>query len=203
MENNNEKQLVLFIKKKEHFNTTELAYKLSEKFENLKNPTTVPFNDKKPNDPLIIFNQGNIQLVINYHTVSFVYKQSDNLTGTVIEIVEFLEDYDIDFNRMGYISTYLHDNKEKNKFLENMFKKPELFKSDFNFSWYTKELIDSVFVNVWDRELTDTYNDVDYVSVFDINTPVDKEYNINSEFLSNFIKKCDKYINGKIKDNIG
>ena len=51
-----------------------------------------------------------------------------------------------------------------------------------------------VSVNVWEKEMTDIMNGVEFVSVYDINTPIDEVYNITSEFLSDFLKQCDKYI---------
>jgi hypothetical protein len=49
-------------------------------------------------------------------------------------------------------------------------------------------------VNVWEREMTDLMNGVELLSVYDINTPIDEEYNISSEFVKSFLKACDKYI---------
>ena len=66
-------------------------------------------------------------------------------------------------------------------------------------SWYKKELIDSVLVNVWEREMTDLMNGVMLLSVFDINTPIDEQYNISSEFLRDFLKKCDRYVENSDK----
>ena len=116
-----------------------------------------------------------------------------------MEIIEYFEDLDFSFARMGYISTYLHSKKERENFKENVFKDKELINSEFQLSWYSKELIDSVSVNVWEREMTDTMNNVDFVSIFDINTPIDEVYNITAEFLSDFIKKCDKFISERDK----
>ena len=72
-----------------------------------------------------------------------------------------------------------------------------MINSEFQLSWYRKELIDSVSVNVWEKDLTDTMKGIELVSIFDINTPVDEAYNINSDFLRDFIKKCDKYIENR------
>ena len=116
--------------------------------------------------------------------------------------MSFLEDEDLDFVRMGYISTFLSDEKTREKFKNNMFKDPEIMKNDFQLSWYSKEHIDSVLVNVWEKHLTDFYNKVDFVSIFDINTPLDEEYNITSSFVDNFLKKCDKFVESRLSDRL-
>ena len=47
--------------------------------------------------------------------------------------------------------------------------------------------------------MTDMMNKVELVSIFDINTPMNEIYNITSDFLRDFIKQCDKYIDNKDK----
>lgn len=192
-----EKQIVLFLKKDTKYDNSFLAVSLKNAFPDLGNPMVIPFDIKNPTQPLIIFNQGCMSLVMNYNEISFIYDSNSNNFDLVIQIVDFLENDDFDFIRFGYISTFIQDEKMKNNFLKNMFVNKEEFDSDFNFSWHRRELIDSVSVNVWQRKLTDLMNKVDLVSVFDINSPIDEEYNINSEFLESFILKCDKYIEKK------
>ena len=98
------------------------------------------------------------------------------------------------------IKTFLHSKKEKEKFIEKVFTDKDLIDNEFQLSWYKKELIDSVSVNVWQRNMTDMMNKVDFVTIFDINTPIDEVYNITSSFLDEFLKKCDKYMNEKDKE---
>ena len=198
-----EKQLVLFFKKGTEIDGAELAYKLSTKFSILGQPAVIPFNPNNPNQPLVIFNQGLINLTINLGDISFIYNKEnhDKLYDDIIEIVSCFEELDFTFERMGYISTLLHTKKDREKFKTHTFKDQDLIESEFQLSWYKKELIDSVSVNVWQREMTDMMNNVDLVSIYDINTPINEVYNINSEFLDDFIKKCDKYIEKKEKEN--
>lgn len=200
----NQKQIVLFLKKNTHFNQTRLAAKLNEKFIQLGNPLILPPNEKDLNQPLIIFNQGMITLTINYNEISFIFseerKQEEN--QLLVEIIELFENLDLDFIRMGYISTYINGKKEKERFKEKIFKEEKLINDDFQLAWYTKELIDSVSVNVWERYFTDFHNNLELVSIFDINTPVEEEYNISSEFIETFLKKCDKFIEEKLKDRL-
>lgn len=196
-----EKQLVLFFKEGAQIDSAQLAAKLESRFSLLGQPLVIPFNRAKIDQPLVIFNQGILKLTVNISDISFIYNSEDHkkLFDVVIEIVECFEELDYSFERMGYISTFLHSKKEREKFKENVFKDKDMIESEFQLSWYKKELIDSVSVNVWEREMTDLINNVDFVSVFDINTPIDEVYNITSEFLSDFIKKCDKYIEDKDK----
>ncbi len=191
-----EKQLVLFFSKNTKIEGAILAAKLTSKFSVLGPPAVIPFSINKPNQPLIVFNKGPISLNISNLDVSFIYDSEghEKTFETVIEIIEYLEDLDYFFERMGYVSSFLHSKKERKAFKENIFKDPDMFDSEFQVSWYKKELIDSVSVNVWEKDMTDMMNGIDFLSVFDINTPIDEVYNITAEFLDNFIKKCDKYI---------
>ena len=191
-----EKQLVLFFNEGIKIDNTLLAAKLKEKFEILKDPIVIPFNKNNPNQPLILFNRGKLQLSVSIFDVSIIYNSElhKELYDTLIEIVELFENLDYSFVRMGYISTFLHSKKEREIFKGNVFKDKTMVESEFQLSWYKKELIDSVSVNVWKKALTDIINKVEFVTIYDINTPMDEKYNITSEFLSDFIKKCDKYI---------
>lgn len=197
-----EKQLVLFFSKGTEIDNVQLAAKLNSKFSLLGNPAVIPFNRANPEQPLIIFNQGVVNLTVSINDISFIYpsKEHNKVFESVIEIIGYFEDLDYSFERMGYISTYLHSKKDREDFKEKMFKNQDYVKSEFNLSWYTKELIDSVSVNVWQRKLTDLMNNINLLSTYDINTPIDEVYNITSDFLSSFIKKCDKYIDGKEKE---
>lgn len=194
-----EKQIVLFFSKGTVVDATSVAAKLKSKFEELGDPAVIPFSRENPNRPLIIFNQKSLNLTVNATDISFIYVREldDKLYDVVMDIIECFEDLDYSFERLGYISTYLHTKKEKEKFKENVFKDKDMFESEFQVSWYTKDFIDSVAVNIWEKEMTDLINNVELVSVFDINTPMDEVYNITSEFVKGFIKKCDKYIMNK------
>lgn len=193
---NEEKQIVLFFRKGTMVNGPELALKLSSKYNFLGAPTVIPFNPKDPSQPLVIFNQGIIEFTVSITDINIIYKSKNHekLYDDIMSIIEYLEELDFSFDRMGYITTIMHSKKEKDVFKKNVFKDEDLITSEFQLSWYTKEHIDSVAVNVWEREMTDLMNGVELVSVFDINTPIDEQYNITSEFLRDFLKKCDKYI---------
>ncbi len=197
----NEKQIVLFLAKNTSYNEIQLAARLNENFPDLGSPMTIPFDEKNPGAPIIVFNQGKINLTMNYNDVSFIYnreteKENDDL---MLEIVSFLEEL-LRFVRLGYVTTYNHTKVERENFIENVFKDRKMITSEFQLSWYTSSLIDSVKVNVWERHLTDIMNKVEFVSIFDINTPIDEENNINSDFLSSFLKKCDKDIKDRMND---
>ncbi len=196
-----EKQIVLFFNKGTVVDNTQLAAKLSSKFSILGNAIVLPFNQKDPGQPLIIFNQGPISLTVNIADISFIYNRDKHKEyfDIVVDIIEYFEDLDYSFERLGYISTFLHSKKEKEVFKEKVFKDEDMIGSEFQLSWYTKELIDSVKVNVWEKEMTDLMNNVELVSIFDINTPMDEAYNITSDFVKDFLKQCDKYIENKDK----
>ena len=194
-----EKQLVLFFREGSLIDGADLAAKLGKKFEFLNDPIVLPFDQKNPNQPLIIFNRGIINLTIGISDVSFVYNSEvhKDMYDDIMDIIEFLEELDYSFERMGYISTFLHTKKDKENFKKIMFSEEANIDSEFHLSWYKKELIDSVSVNVWQKGITDVINGVELVSIYDINTPINETYNISSEFLRDFIKQCDKYIKTK------
>ncbi len=199
---NNEKQIVLFLAPNTTFSEVKLAADIFEKFPALESPITIPYNEKNPNNPLIIFNHGIMSLTMNRNDVSFIFKRNtekecDEIVNGTMEI---LEDYNIKSTRLGYVSTYFNTKKDRTKFIENTFKEKDTIGDEFNLAWYKNELIDSVRVNVWERHLTDSVNKVDYVTVFDINTPREEEYNISSSFVEDFIKECDKYIKKKLDE---
>lgn len=200
----NERQIVLFLEKNIEFNQTQLAAKLNEKFNELGSPVILPARDRNRDQPLIIFNQNYINMTVSYNDVSFIFSEDDKdmCNKLVIRIMEVLEEFDLDFIRMGYVSTYVHGKKERKNFKAIIFKEDNPINDDFQLAWYSRELIDSVSVNVWERHFTDLANKVEFASVFDINTPVEEEYNISSEFVENFLKKCDKFIEGKLEDRL-
>ena len=198
----NEKQIVLFLKPNLSFNEVQLAARINERHPILGNPITIPYDKENENNPLIIFNKGIMNFAMNRKDASFVFKDEDSKECLEIlsDIMEIIDEFDVEFIRLGYVSTYIHTKKEKDKFAKNTFVNPELLNEEFNLAWYKNELIDSVRVNVWERHLTDMINKVEFVSVFDINTPMDKEYNITSEFVVDFLNKCNKYIDKKLDE---
>ena len=200
----NEKQIVLFLKSGTTFNELQIAAKINERHPSLDSPITIPYDENNPNNPLFIFNKGIMSVTMNRKDCSFIFKDEDEKECLEIinDVMELFDDSNIEFVRLGYVSTHQHTKKEKDKFLKKLLVDPELLSDEFNLSWYKNELIDSVRVNVWERHLTDTMNNVDFVSVIDINTPIDKEYNITNDFVIDFINKCDKYIEKKLDERI-
>ena len=200
----NEKQIVLFLKENTVFNELQIAAKINERHSILGSPITIPYDSKNENNPLIIFNKGIMNFTMNRSDASFLFKEEDSETCMKIinDIMELFDDNNIEFIRLGYITTHVHTKKEKEKFVKKMFVQPDLLNGDFNLAWYKNELIDSVRVNVWERHITDSISNVDYVTIIDINTPRDKEYNITSDFVTDFLKKCDKYIDKILDERI-
>ncbi len=192
-----EKQIVLFLKKGSSYNPVQIAARLNEKFSYLGIPVTLPFDEKNANNPLIIFNKGLIEFSMNYFDATFIFDDKKYIDD-ILSIVEFLEEEGFDFVRFGYISTFIRTKKERELFKKKVFVNPDDYSEEFNLSKYNSILIDSVRVNVWERNLTDNMSKVEFITVIDINTPVNEEYNITSEFLTDFIPSCDKYIDKKI-----
>ena len=191
-----EKQIVLFLKKGSVFNQVQIAAKINEKFSELGIPMTLPYEIKNPSGPLVVFNKGFIELSLNYEELTFIYDRNNkDALSTIIRIMSFLEEEeDFNFVRFGYVSTFMRSKKDKEKYIDMEFKRKEEFEGEFNVSKYKSVLIDSVRVNVWQRNLTDNLNGIPFVTVIDINTPIDEEYNITSEFVADFLPACDNFI---------
>lgn len=200
----NEKQIVLFLEKNMEFSEIKIASEIYEKYSELNSPITIPYESDKPNNPLIIFNRGVLQLTMNRNDLSFIFKMDDEKRCMeIIEgVIDLLDDNRITFNRIGYVSTYIHTKKDKTTFINNLFKDKKTIGEEFNLAWYKDELIDSVRVNVWERHLTDSMNKVDFLTIMDINTPMEKDLNVSSEFTIDFIKNCDKYIKKVLEERI-
>ena len=195
-----EKRIVLFLEKYEPFDKLELSKSIEEKFPKLGKSMMMPVTNVIKGSPLITFNKGIINFVISKRDVSFTYERTNKeAEELVLEVIAFLEE-SFSFIRMGYVSSYEHTKEERENFIENVFKDKKMITSEFNISWYKEELIDSVKVNVWEKHLTDIIRGVEFLSVFDINTPINEKNNINSEFIENFIRKCDKFIKDRIND---
>lgn len=190
------RQLVLFYKNS--FDVDNLGNLLLNKFPYLGPVLVMPNNNE--NLPIIMFQKKEIKIVITDNAIDFKYPSTIDFK-LVLDIIESLENQGFSFDRMGYISFYLFNKKEKEKYMENNFKKV-LSNGEFQFSIYKREYIDSVKVNVVELSRTIDENDNDLSLVFDINTPINEIYYITSSFLNDFLKECDKYIKSEIKENI-
>lgn len=194
-----EKKIVLFLEKDENINEKELVAKLEEKYPKLGKALILP-NNINGKASIIVFNRGIMNLTISKKSISFTFERNDkDAYELFLEITAYFDE-DFDFSRLGYVTSYKHTNEERNNFLNNVFIDKKMITSDFQLSWYKEEHIDSVKVNVWERHITDLINGVEFISIFDINTPIDEKYYINFEFIENFLKKCDKFIVDRIND---
>ena len=195
-----EKRIVLFLEKEVSYNTKELADRLGKEFPKLGRPIFPTASPVVRATPLIVFNSNDINLVFGRRDISFTFERSnEEAYNMLLEIMDVLEEY-FSFVRMGYVSSYEHTKKERENFIENVFLDKKMITSEFQLSWYKEELIDSVKVNVWERHITDIARGVQFISIFDINTPISEKNNINRGFIESFIKKCDKFIVSRIKD---
>ena len=110
---NDDKQIVLFLKKGTTFNQVQIAARLNEKFSELGIPITLPIDEKNPNAPLIVFNKGLVEISMNYDTLSFIYDRgSKDARDISIKVTEFMENENIEFVRFGYVSTYIRTKKQ-------------------------------------------------------------------------------------------
>ena len=100
-----ENQLVIFFKNGTKVDSVSLAKELKDNFLLLGDPVVLPFNPNNTREPLIIFNQGKINLTVGINDVSFIYYAGDNkeLFNTIIEIVECFHvgDSDVDISELS------------------------------------------------------------------------------------------------------
>lgn len=192
-----DRQLVVFFKNA--FDVDNVASILVKKFLFLGEVIVIPKNEEKT--PLIVFQKGEVKLMIFDDSVHINYLKDFDFEQ-ILEIVGTLENEGFEFKRMGYISNYFFNEEEKNRFIENTLVKDNKRNNHIQLYRFNMDLIDSVKVNVVEIEKTTEEFNIPMITMFDINTPVEDEYNITSSFLESFIKECDRYIRSVINNNI-
>ena len=195
-------QIVLFFSNNSTFNPTKIADKIIEEIPSLKQPMILPPNKEDIGAPVIIFNQNKeINITVSIVNIALIF-YTDKLKDCKKIILKLLDIFDRDgvsFNRIGYISSNVLPKKEVKKLKNRIFKDEELINAeDFQVAWYKKVLLDGTKVNCWERYFTDVASNDNLMAVYDINTPVQEEYNINDEFVSLYIKNCQSFIDDKI-----
>lgn len=192
-----DRQIVVFFKNA--FDVDNVASILVKKFLFLGEVIVIPKNEEKT--PLIVFQKGEVKLMIFDDSVHINYLKDFDFEQ-ILEIVGTLENEGFEFKRMGYISNYFFNEEEKNRFIENTLVKDNKRNNHIQLYRFNMDLIDSVKVNVVEIEKTTEEFNIPMITMFDINTPVEDEYNITSSFLESFIKECDRYIRSVINNNI-
>ncbi len=201
MENNI--QIVMFFSKNVSYNPTKIAAKINELIPLLGQPLILPPAKEDNGQPLIIFNQNNtFQLTTNLGSVSFIFlsEHLKEYKKIVLQVLDIFDKEDIGFSRIGYVASNALSKKDIAKFKKRIFKDEELLEAeDFQLAWYKSIILDGTKVNCWERYFTDHDQSDKLVSIFDINTPLNEEYNVSEDFVDRYISNCNKFIEDKLK----
>lgn len=195
-------QVVLFIKGGTLYNPKKIANKIQDKIPELGTPLHLPLNKEEYSAPLLIYKENRqINFSASLNTISVLYEEENERKnkGIILEIMDIFESEDITFDRIGYISTKGHTLKEVKNIKNKLFKDPEVLESsDFQIGWYNPISLNGTKANCWQRYFPDVEVEK-LISVFDINTPKDDNYNITRDFVETFINDANRYVESKIK----
>lgn len=192
--------LVLYCANGMSCDALRLANEIKKIFPELLNPLITPIDDNILLDfPYMNFSQNNnFQIQVSRRSV-LVSLSDDLVSGkeTIYKKLLPVLDAFLKFNRIGYVSIFHLNPKEREKFAKNYFVKDYVRRSkSFVLGWYDDVEINNLTVNMWRRY---TYDDIlkSFEETFDFNTKPDVEdgsLDINTNFALGFIKSCDNMI---------
>ncbi|MDD2410020.1 MAG: hypothetical protein PHD03_04825 [Bacilli bacterium] len=198
MKDNN--QIVLFFENGTLYNPAKVASEISEKYKKIGQPIILPIDGNAPkeaNIPILIFDQNiNFWVISNFNNIAITLFEGDisNQSKIIENIFKIFSSY-AKIIRVGYIVTRVLDKKNINTIKDKYFKDVETINSlSFNLAWYNKIQIEKEEVNCWKRYFTDTKAFEGVVSLIDINTPEEKQIDINLQYLTKFMKESEEYI---------
>lgn len=200
---NKDVQIVLFFKNNTNYNATKLAATINEKIETLQEAMVLPQNATKKEEPIILFNQNKeYQLTLNYETMTFMYYQENAKKGKeiLLQLLEIVEEEELEFIRIGYITSFELEHKKVKKAKELFFALEEVKEAeDFQLAWYSPVILKASKVNLWQKYLTDSMQTDKLIAIFDINTPVEEEYNITIDFVKDYLDGAEALVEKKIE----
>lgn len=192
MENNI--QIGLFFNRDHYFDTILLASKFKEKVEDLGDGAVIPYNGDI-SSPLIIFdNSIQIKLMVfaNHVLITLPVNQEIFFKKNLKSIIDVLEKEKIELTRIGYLKTIILGEQESILFKNNAFDDNEILHADeYQVSYYKLIKINNLNVNCWKKYMTDKSK---FIISFDLNTLMEEEQNIDYNYVINYIKNCDNYI---------
>ena len=200
---NKDVQVVLFFKKDTFYNANQIAALINNEIEDLGEAMVLPQNAQKKDEPIILFQNPKFQLTLNYETMTLMYYQENSKEGKkiLLDLLELFDKEDLSFIRIGYITTYELEHKWIKKFKEKFFAMEEVQSSeDFQLAWYSPILLKGTKINLWQKYLTDSMQTNKLIVIYDVNTPVDEEYNISTEFVHDYLNGTEDLLEKKISE---
>lgn len=195
------KEIVLFFKEEARYSSLDVAKEIMNRYELIGEPVIIPDNgDAKL--PTIIFNKSvDMQVQVSRVSVNVIINHTyfNDLSSIVFDMVDIFESFDLNFYRMGYISSLFLAPKYLSKVKERFFNLDNLpGMDDFNFSWYHRIENKIGAINCWERIITDKTNFSDILMQYDFNSPANEEVDFNMKYIKEFIKVTNDYIEERV-----
>lgn len=195
------KEIVLFFKEEARYSSLDVAKEIMNRYELLGEPVIIPDNgDAKL--PTIIFNKSaDMQVQVSRISVNVVvnYTYFNELSSIVFDMVDLFEAFNLNFYRIGYISSVFLSPKYVSKVKERFFNIDNLEgMEDFNFSWYHAIEDKNGKINCWERIITDRVNFSDLLMQYDFNSPATEEVDFDMKYIKEFIKSTNEYIDERV-----
>lgn len=195
------KEIVLFFKEEAKYSSIDVAKEIMSRYELLGEPVIIPDNgDAKL--PTIIFNKSaDMQIQVSRVSINVVVNHTyfEEISSIIFDMVDIFETFNLNFYRIGYISSiflspkYITKVKERFLNLENL----EGIE-DFNFSWYHGIENKNGKINCWERIITDKANFSDLLMQYDFNSPINEEIEFNMKYIKEFVNLTNNYIEERV-----
>lgn len=195
------KEIVLFFKEEAKYSSLDVAKEIMNRYELIGEPVIIPDNgDAKL--PTIIFNKSvDMQVQVSRVSVNVIVNHTyfNDLSSIVFDMVDIFESFNLNFYRMGYISSVFLSPKYVSKVKERFFNLDNLDgMDDFNFSWYHAIENKNGKINCWERIITDKANFSDLLMQYDFNSPANEEVDFNMKYIKEFMKTTNDYIEERV-----
>lgn len=194
------KEVVLFYKDNVTFNIYEVAKEIEKRYEELGEANIIAQNDE-PNNVLFVFNQNpELQMQTNKNFFSIVMNHNyfEKIAVIVFDIIDAFLEFNVEFGRIGYISSCFLSPKYIEVAKERYLKKENLEDiHDINLSWYRKIEMKYGILNSWERIITDEANFKDLLCQYDFNSPRESIVSLDMKYIKEFFKVANDFISSR------
>lgn len=194
------KEVVLFYKDNVTFNIYEVAKEIEKRYEELGEANIIAQNDE-PNNVLFVFNQNpELQMQANKNFFSIVMNHNyfEKIAVIVFDIIDAFLEFNVEFGRIGYISSCFLSPKYIEVAKERYLKKENLEDiHDINLSWYRKIEMKYGILNSWERIITDEANFKDLLCQYDFNSPRESIVSLDMKYIKEFFKVANDFISSR------
>lgn len=195
------KEIVLFFKEEARYSSLDVAKEIMNRYELIGEPVIIPDNgDAKL--PTIIFNKNaDMQVQVSRVSVNVIVNHNcfNEISSIAFDMVDIFEAFNLNFYRIGYISSVFLAPKYVTKVKERFLNLDNLEGiEDFNFSWY--HVIENKLgkINCWERIITDKANFSDLLMQYDFNSPANEEVEFDMKYIKEFINSTNDYIEERV-----